>query len=140
MVNKYTNKEYIKMYDNYLGLCSNVVSQITKYDGWSGDTRRSEATKLYDLIVKEFEGIDFTVFSTDELKKLGFKEWDEEVILAPIWALDCLTEGTKIVSMNGDEITVGEYNLDTDVRMGVTAYGFHKTQLRSAKIEQVLED
>lgn len=140
MKNKYTNKEYITMYENYKNLCSNLVSQVTKYESWSDTFSRSEVKSLYEKIVKEFKGIDFTVFTSDELKRLGFKDWDEEVILAPIWVLDCFEEGMKVVSMNGNEVTVSKDGLDTDVRMGVTAYGFNKSQLRETKIQEVLED
>jgi hypothetical protein len=139
MKNKFTNKEYITMYENYKNLCANMVSQVTKYESWSDEFSRSEIKKLYSKIIKEFKGIDFTVFTEEELKKLGFKNWDEEIILAPIWVIECLSEGTEMTSISGNTIKVGDEELDLDIRMGVTAYGFNKAQLRDSKIEEVLE-
>lgn len=140
MKNKFTNKEYILMYENYKNLCSNMISQVTKYESWSDEFSRSEIAKTYSMVIEKFKGVNFEVFTVDELKMLGFKEWDDEVVLAPIWVLECLSDGTKVCSISGDEIIVGVGELDTDVRMGVTAYGFSKASLRDSKVEQVLEN
>ncbi len=139
MKNKFTNKEYITMYENYKTLCSDIVSQVSKFETWSDEFSRTKITSLYDKIIKEFKGIDFTVFTEEELKKLGFKNWDEEVILAPIWVLECIPVGAEMASIGGDTVIVTEEPLDNDIRMGVTAYGFNKKQLRTTKIEKVLE-
>lgn len=140
MKNKYTNKEYIKMYENYKDLCADMISKIVKYEGWKGETGTNQATRLYDKIIEEFKGIDFTLFSLEELDKLGFREWDDEIILAPIWAVECFEKGIEIYSISGDKQIVGEAVLDLDVRMGVTAYGFNKSQLRDSKLEKILEE
>lgn len=140
MKNKFTNKEYITMYENYKNLCANMVSQVTKYDSWSDNFSRSKIKSLYSEIIKEFKGIDFKVFTEEELKKLGFKNWDEEIILAPIWVIECLPEGAEIASISGGSLIVGDKELNLDIRMGVSAYGFNKAQLRDSKIEEVLED
>jgi len=139
MKNKFTNKEYINMYENYKNLCSCIVSQVTNYSEWSDEFCREEITSLYKKIVEEFKDIDFTVFTEIELKKLGFKMWDDDVILAPMWVLDCLPDGTEMLSITGEKIIIGKEELDNDIRMGVTAYGFNRSQLRSSKIEEILE-
>lgn len=75
----------------------------------------------------------------EELKEFDFQMWDDDVILMPVWALDCLKDGTKLTSISGDEITFNkEKGLGKDTRMGVTAYGFSKSQLRDARLDDIL--
>jgi len=81
------------------------------------------------------------VFYNDtELKEFDFRMWDESTILMPVWALDCLPDGTKVVSIDGDEITFDKSKgLDKDERFGATAYGFSISQLRDAAINKIIE-
>jgi hypothetical protein len=58
----------------------------------------------------------------------------------PVWALDCLLDGTKVVSIDGQEITFDKSKgLDKDTRFGCTAYGLSLSQLRDSAIENILD-
>jgi hypothetical protein len=96
--------------------------------------------ELYVKLIKAFKDIDFTQFTIEELKTFDFQMWNDDVILMPIWALDCLKDGTELVSMSGGEIIFNkERGLDKDTRFGCTAYGFNKSQLRDSKLDNILQ-
>ena len=70
--------------------------------------------------------IDFNNLSEQEAKELRFGKWSEEdptLYLIPIWLLPILPVGTKLTSINGDEIVYDGKNVDNDVRFGCLAYG-----------------
>lgn len=131
---------YFNVMKNYKRMCSNLIANICAYEKWSDEFSRSEIKKLYAKLINEFQGVDFTQFALDELKQFDFKMWDETTILMPVWALDCLSDGTKLVSIDGDEITFDKSKgLDKDERYGCTAYGFNISQLRDATIDKILD-
>jgi hypothetical protein len=133
-------QKYFNVIKNYKRMCSNLIANISSYEKWSDEFCRSEIKKLYDKLIKEFQDIDFTQFTIDELKEFDFRMWDENTILMPVWALDCLPDGTKVVSIDGDEITFDKSKgLDKDERFGATAYGFSISQLRDAAINKIIE-
>jgi predicted RNA-binding protein with EMAP domain len=130
---------YIKAYDEYKHVCVNLVSEISNYN-WSDSFSVSEIKDTYKSLIDAFSGVDFKEFTLDELKELGFKMWDDSIILMPIWALDCLKRGDVVLSISGKEIIIGDVTtLSKDVRFGCTAYGFSISQLRDAKIISILE-
>lgn len=70
--------------------------------------------------------IDFNSLSKQEAIELRFCKWSEEdpnLYLIPIWLLPVLPVGTKLTSINGDEIVYDGKNVDNDVRFGCLAYG-----------------
>jgi hypothetical protein len=134
-----SKEKYFNIFKNYKRMCSNMVADIASYDNWSDEFCRSEVKELYAKLIKSFSDIDFTKFSMDELKEFDFKMWDDDVILMPIWALDCLKDGTILTSISGNEtIFSKEKVLDKDTRMGCTAYGFSKSQLRDVRLDEIL--
>jgi hypothetical protein len=133
-------EKYFNVFKNYKKRASNLISDISSYDSWSDEFCRKEAKELYSELIKYFKGIDFTQFTLDELKSFDFSMWDDNLILMPSWAIDCLSEGTILNSINGTEIIVSDdKELDKDTRFGVTAYGFNMSQLRDKKIKEILE-
>jgi len=132
--------KYFNVVKNYKRMASNLISEISSYENWSDEFCRKQVKELYTKLVDKFEGVDFTEFTAEELKQLDFQFWDENIILLPVWALDCLSDGSKLVSIDGQEITFDKSKgLDKDTRFGCTAYGFTLSQLRDAAIENVLE-
>lgn len=132
-------QKYFNMFKNYKRMCSNKIADIASYDSWSDEFSRSEIRSLYSKLIEAFNDIDFTQFTMEELKEFDFQMWDDDVILMPVWALDCLKDGTKLTSISGGEITFNkEKGLGKDTRMGVTAYGFSKSQLRDARLDDIL--
>lgn len=70
--------------------------------------------------------IDFNNLTEKEAIELRFGKWSEEdpsLYLIPIWLLPILPVGTKLTSINGDEIVYDGKNVDNDVRFGCLAYG-----------------
>ena len=121
-------------------MCSNLIANINAYEKWSDEFCRKEIRDLYAKLIKEFDNVDFTQFTLDELKEFDFKMWDENTILMPVWAIDCLPDGAIVTSIDGDEITFNKSKgLDKDERFGCTAYGFSVSQLRDATLNNILD-
>ncbi len=134
-------KRYFNVIKNYKRLCSNLIANISSYENWSDDFCRSEVKELYAKLIKEFQGVDFTQFTIDELKQLDFQIWDDTIILMPVWVLDCLPDGTKLTTINGNEIIFNKSRgIDKDERFGATAYGFSISQLRDSVINKIIEN
>ena len=132
--------KYFNVVKNYKRMASNLVSEISSYDSWSDEFCRKQVKELYAKLVDKFQDVDFTEFTAEELKQLDFQFWDENTILMPVWALDCLTDGAKVVSIDGQEITFDKSKgLDKDTRFGCTAYGLLISQLRDSAIENILD-
>lgn len=131
---------YFTVFKNYKKMASNLIANICSFDSWSDEFSRSELKSLYAKLIKEFKDVDFTQFTIDELKTLDFQLWDEDIILMPVWALDCIPNGAEIYSINGDKRIYDKNKpLDKDSRFGASAYGFSKSQLRDSAIEKVLQ-
>ena len=132
--------KYFNVVKNYKRMASNLVSELSSYENWTDEFCRKQVKELYAKLVEKFDGVDFTEFTVEELKQLDFQLWDENTILMPVWTLDCLIDGTKVVSIDGQEITFDKSKgLDKDTRFGCTAYGFTLSQLRDSAIENILE-
>ena len=132
--------KYFNVVKNYKRMASNLVSEISSYDSWSDEFCRKQVKELYAKLVDKFQDVDFTEFTAEELKQLDFQFWDENIILMPVWALDCLLDGTKVVSIDGQEITFDKSKgLDKDTRFGCAAYGLLLSQLRDSAIENILD-
>lgn len=132
---------YFNIFKNYKKLASNLITDVSVYDSWSDEFSRSEIKNLYNRLIKEFKDIDFTRFTMDELKMFDFQQWDENIILMPAWALDCIPDGTEVYSIDGDKKTYNKSKpLDKDTRFGATAYGFSKSQLRQNVIDNLIKN
>jgi len=137
-----TNKELINIYKNYKSLLSTTVSDIVSFkESWSDDFCRKEINRVYDLLMSEFKQMDFTRFNEIELKELDFKWFDDDLICMPTWALDCLIEGSEVWSINEKKIIIEEGDkLSKDTRLGISAYGFKRSQLRDSKLNSILDE
>lgn len=142
-MNKEDKQGYFNVMKNYKRLMSNLAAQIVAYDSWSNEFSREQIQDLYDKLIKEFKDVDFTQFTPEELLQFDFQWFDEDLLCLPPWVIDCLPEGTKLTSINGDEFEFKRpknKNEMKDSRFGVTAYGFTKSQLRDAKLEELLDE
>lgn len=131
-------EKYFTIFKNWKRMSANLICEMSNY-GWGDDFCRNQTRELYKKLIQEFSGIDFTQFTIEELKDFDFRMWDENTILMPIWAIDCIEHGTKLTSLDGEEVIFDkEKGLDKDVRFGCTAWGFSKSQLRDSAINSVL--
>jgi len=138
---KMNKEKYFTIMKNYKTAISGLVANICSYEKWSDDFCRNEIKEHYAQLIKNFNQCDFTQFTMDELKQLDFKMWDENTILMPVWAIDCLKDGTVLTTISGNEITFDKSKgLDKDERFGCTAYGFSKSQLRDVAVNTILSE
>lgn len=135
-------QKYFTLIRNYKRSCSNLVSKATCYNTWDDNFCRNELKKLYYHFVEQFKGVDFTQFSFDELiHQFDFVIWDENIVLMPIWALDCIEHGTLICSISGEYFNFDESKgLDKDERFGASAFGFNISQIRENKLNSILNE
>lgn len=67
--------------------------------------------------------------SAPRLYQEGFRNWDDEIMLLPVWVVDHVKPGESLTCIDGTKVTVGVDAIDTDTRGGVVAYGFCKSDL-----------
>lgn len=133
-------QKYFNTIKNYKQRCSSLMANICSYDSWSDEFCRSEIRNLYNQLIEIFKDIDFTQFTLDELNEFDFKMWDDDTILMPVWAIDCLPDGAKLTSIDGNEVIFNKSKgLDKDERFGCTAYGFSISQLRDSKLNNLIQ-
>jgi hypothetical protein len=133
-------QKYFNTIKNYKQRCSSLMANICSYDSWSDEFCREEIRKLYSQLIEIFKDTDFTQFTLDELKEFDFKMWDDDTILMPVWAIDCLPDGTKLTSIDGNKVIFNKSKgLDKDERFGCTAYGFSISQLRDSKLNNLIQ-
>ena len=100
------NEKYFNIFKNYKKMTSNLMAEISSYEGWSDEFSRKQVKELYLRFIQEFNNIDFTNFTTEELKTFDFQWFDDDLLLMPIWAIDCLPDGIEIYSINNEKIIV----------------------------------
>ena len=74
-----------------------------------------------------------------QLKELGFKLWDENLILAPTWVIDICKDGTVFNTIGNEVVIKGKENLNMETRFGATAYGILISELRDNKLSNLLD-
>jgi hypothetical protein len=69
--------------------------------------------------------IDWHELRDAELLALGFKLWKEDspLRLVPAHLYKALPQGLKLTAIDGEVVTVGEGEIDTDTRLGCIPYG-----------------
>jgi hypothetical protein len=133
-------QKYFNTIKNYKQRCSSLMANICSYDSWSDEFCRSEIRNLYSQLIEIFKDIDFTQFTLDELKEFDFKMWDDDTILMPVWAIDCLPDGATLTGIHGNEVIFDKSKcLNKDERFGCTAYGFSISQLRDSKLNNLIQ-
>lgn len=82
------------------------------------------------LVISEsidWDGEYITITDLKEIDKkslfsLGFGNWDENLVLIPLWAVDIIDPNSNVVSINGTNSLLKDCDLDT--RFGCIAFGF----------------
>lgn len=111
---------------NLLTWYANRIEMAFKYNYEPNDIYK-EIKIARDRFLEALKGkIDFNSLTEREAIELRFGKWCEEdpsLYLMPIWVLSVLPIGTKVTSINGDEIVYDGKNIDSDTRFGCLAYG-----------------
>lgn len=98
-----------------------TVDETTRYSPW-------EVQSPERLLLEDLQSIRIT-----DLFALGFGNWDDSLMLLPLWVLGMISDGERLVSIGRNEVTVGQDIIDTDTRGGCLAYGFIHPGLRQLK-------
>lgn len=62
--------------------------------------------------------------SPEELHKLGFANWDENLVLIPLWAWNYVADDEELTCISGKTAVKGRDYIDLDQRDGALAWGF----------------
>lgn len=69
------------------------------------------------------EWADYRTLSMDDLKALGFGNWDGGLAMIPGEWHSRLPKGLRLEGISGEEVEVGKDYIDDDIRFGCLAYG-----------------
>lgn len=77
------------------------------------------------LLMQRLMISDFEQFTTDQLFKLGFRQWnDKNSWLIPLWLIIYLDRNEPIVCIDGTVMNLKDDTFDADGRGGCIAYYF----------------
>ena len=82
------------------------------YDAFNDWSHNEDIKKLFDL----------SNLTRERALSIGFRMWNDDLLLFPLWYTFVLPYGTKVISISGEEF---EFNKDTDLdhRFGYVAFG-----------------
>jgi len=120
----------IQIFINYTSLVTNLVHE------YPIDPDR--ILRLTSQLKEELYPLDFSEFTEEELKILGFAYFDKDLLVAPKWVFPYMKEGQTLTSISGSKVVVGKDYIDDDTRFGRIAYGITKQELRDATIQNIL--
>jgi len=100
-----------------------AISEAKEYE-WDEEFKLKYIFKRYEELQNSFSDIDFEQLQEDELLELGFRFWDDDIILIPLWLLNNIKDGTIVISISGKVLVKGKHYIDKDVRCGCLALGF----------------
>lgn len=119
----------------------NIMAESAVYTKWSNEFARQYVA---EFIEKQRQLYDFDPYqmTLDELKELGFGQWDDNLYLVPLWLHPFLKSGVKLTDIGGGSMAVsydekGQCNIDNDTRFGMLAYGISECEALdpNAKLE-----
>ena len=83
--------------------------------------------KIVERLREDLGPQEWDKYSREELRELGFCDWDGGgLLLAPPFMLQLTKEGFELDSISGEIIKFNK-KLDCDSRFGVSSYGVYKT-------------
>jgi len=122
VIERVSIKDIIRLHNDSL---SRTSAQICAYN-WSSDFCVKELKLAMNNIPNQVKGIDFSIYSKEELYELGFGNWDNRLVVIPLSLYNFIPNGTKLTSISGKVSIKGIDDIDLDVRFGCMAYGFVK--------------
>ena len=84
----------------------------------------SPKSTTFSQAIKPITIAELQKLSREALYANGFGNWNEELVLIPLWLKNFIDQDEKILSISGKDETVG--GIDTDHRGGFLAGGFYK--------------
>lgn len=106
---------------------ANGVSEMVVYkDHWSTDFCRRQIYEVFVIaMISISKNLDWNSLTDQDCKELRFGRWEEgnPLRLIPIWLYEAIPVGTKLTSINGEEVIFDGSNIDTDIHFGCLAWG-----------------
>lgn len=125
-----TDLEFYTKATQYQSFVVNKVAEIIAYNRyWSKEFSIKELCERFDEYRNSEEVkslFDLNNLTKERAVYLRFNYWSKEkypnLMLFPLWFALLLPYGTKVITINGDEV---EYTKDTDldIRFGCVAFG-----------------
>lgn len=97
-----------------------LITVTHKEGDW--DQRLDKGIEEMENIAKTHLEKDFKKMSSGELKKIGFKIWQEDFHLIPLYLVPVFSDGDMVESVVGHSGKIRDADLDS--RFGCIAYGF----------------
>lgn len=118
-----TAERYLKIINRY----GRQVILISMYKGWQEDKGfiLDELFSYYRTFVNKLkEEIPFETLTENDLRVMGFAEWDNEkhLFLIPLLLWEYIPDGTEVVSIMDEKLIKGKDNISDDTRDGYLAY------------------
>lgn len=100
-------------------------AQVASYEAWEDAFSRKW---IVDGLEKSYEAMreqqyDFTSWTKEDLQAIGFMEWQNNIMLIPLYILPALPEGIELIDINDGKHILGTDRIDLDVRYNCIAYG-----------------
>lgn len=110
-------------------ICSRAA-QVFSYTNWSEEFAVKEIRSIPEWVKgsSNFNPIDPNEFTVEQLKELGFGQWDEEskLFLMPLWLLPFVKDELELGCIDGERRTFKREEIDNDERFGCLAFGVYK--------------
>lgn len=106
------------------------AAEVSHYKNWSDEYARksidescSPEKSTFLNPVDKITIDDLRTLTREELYEAGFGNWDNDLVLIPIWMKRFIDEDEMVASITGKSCELWE--ADTDHRGGMLAYGFY---------------
>lgn len=111
------------------GIRRNILlraSETIQYNSWSDEFCRKQMLGMVDMLKsREYDNIDPTLLSYQEMDDLGFGRWNgnSPMRLIPLWLLPFLIDQFFCADISGKMCMRKKTDIDNDHRGGMLAYG-----------------
>ena len=118
-----TAEKYLKIINKY----GRQVVLISMYRSWqeAKEFMLDELFSYYRTFINKLkEEIPFEILTENDLRVMGFGEWDNEkhLFLIPLLLWEYIPDGTEVVSIMGERYVKGKNKINDDTRDGYLAY------------------
>ena len=118
-----TAEKYLKIINRY----GRQVVLVSMYKEWQEDKgfMLDELFSYYRTFINKLkEEIPFETLTENDLRVMGFGEWDNEkhLFLIPLLLWEYIPDGTEVVSIMDEKYVKGKDKINDDTRDGYLAY------------------
>lgn len=118
-----TAEKYLKIINKY----GRHIALVSMYKNWQEDKEfmLDELFSYYRTFINKLkEEIPFEMLTENDLRVMGFGEWDNEkhLFLIPLLLWEYIPDGTEVVSILGERYVKGKDKINDDTRDGYLAY------------------